>query len=310
MPHDVALSLQSIGVRYGTRIAVADLTLQVRRGEIVGLLGPNGSGKSSTLLVAAGVLDPAQGTVAIEGISHREHPAAYAHKVGLVPQGDALFEELTAVENLRYFGRLYGLSHADLQARITRALARARLTDRAHARVGTFSGGMKQRLNIAVALLHDPVVLLLDEPTAALDPASREALFADLQQLRDDGHAILLTTHHLDEAEEGCDRVAILQQGKLIAQGTPQDLREERHGQALTIYGHLNGPLPKYLERCIRQKLPATVEMELVGRRMRLQGTDREALGRALAVILSEGVPLDNFRSLNGGLTALTHKVA
>src|SRR5579872_4871808 len=174
MPSQVALSLNDICVHYGPRIAVDGLSLEVCRGEIVGLLGPNGSGKSSVLAVAAGVLHSVKGTVKIEGIDRAVDPIGYAHRVGLVPQECGLYEELTAHDNLTFFGKLYGLSGSDLRRRVIRVLSRVRLTERAGHRISTFSGGMKQRLNLAVALIHDPLVLLLDEPTAALDPASRD----------------------------------------------------------------------------------------------------------------------------------------
>src|SRR5207237_2365678 len=166
--------------------------LDVRRGEIVGLLGPNGSGKSTTLAAAAGVIDPCAGTVTVGGVARADDPVGFARRVGFVPQGESLYDELTAADNLAFFGRLYGLCDEDLDARIARGLARAGLADRACHRVGTLSGGLKQRLGLAAAMLHDPPVLLLDEPTASLDPAGRDALFAELHRLRDDGHAVLL----------------------------------------------------------------------------------------------------------------------
>jgi ABC-2 type transport system ATP-binding protein len=237
MPLPVALSLADVTVRFGERAALSGVWLDVRRGEIVGLLGPNGSGKSTTLAVAAGVLDPTSGAVAVEGRTRAADPAGFARRVGLVPQEPAVYDELSALDNLRFFGELYGLSGTELRRRAARALAQVKLTDRAGHRVGTFSGGMKQRLNLAAALLHDPPVLLLDEPTAALDPASRDSLFADLTRVRDDGHAILLTTHHLDEAEAGCDRVAVLDAGKLVASGTPAELLRARPAEHAILYG-------------------------------------------------------------------------
>ena len=154
-----------------------------------------------------------------------------------------------------------------------------RLTDRAAHRVWTFSGGMKQRLNLAAALLHDPPVLLLDEPTAALDPASRDALFADLTRFRDDGHAILLTTHHLDEAESGCDRVAVLDSGKLVACGPPSELLRASRPTAPCCTATCAMRPPKYLERAIRRRLGAGVELEVTGRRLRLSRRDERRPG-------------------------------
>jgi ABC-2 type transport system ATP-binding protein len=291
----VALCLRNVSVRYGRRVAVCGLSLDVRRGEIVGLLGPNGSGKSSTLLAAAGVIDAAAGTVTIDGRTRKQSPAHYASQVGLVPQDPALYDELSAADNLAFFGKLYGLRDFGLDARIGRALVRARLSDRANCKVGSFSGGMKQRLSIACALLHDPAVLLLDEPTAALDPASRDTLFADLHALRDEGHAILLTTHHLDEAEHGCDRVVVLRDGVAEACGPPREVFRSAAGPVL--YGHLKEPLPKYLEKQLANVLGPGVSFEVTGRRLRLAADTEANLGRALAAVLAEGATLTTFRT-------------
>jgi ABC-2 type transport system ATP-binding protein len=302
MPLPVALSLVDVTVRYGDRVAVDGVSLEVCRGEIVGLLGPNGSGKSTTLAVAAGVRDPAAGSVTVEGRLRSADPGAFAVRVGLVPQEAAVYEELTAFENLLFFGELYGLAGSDLRRRTIRVLARMKLTDRTHTRVSTFSGGLKQRLNLAAALLHDPPVLLLDEPTAALDPASRDSLFADLTRFRDDGHAILLTTHHIDEAESGCDRVAVLDGGRLVACGPPGELLHARAVDRAVLYGHLRSRPPHYLARAIRQRLGPGVEMEITGRRLRLSAESSGELGAALASLLAEGIELDAYRTPAGSV--------
>lgn len=304
----VALSFHDVRVRYGARVALAGLSLDVCRGEIVGLLGPNGSGKSTTLGVAAGVLDPVAGVVAVDGVRRADDPAGYAARVGLVPQDCAMYDELTAADNLTFFGRLYGLGGRDLTRRVGRALARTGLAGRARHRVGTLSGGMKQRVNLAAALLHDPPVLLLDEPTAGLDPVSRDALFADLARLRDDGHAVLLSTHHLDEAELGCDRVAVLDAGELVSVGPPCDVLRGRSFDRAVLYGQLRTRPPKYLERAIRRRLGPGVSLEVTGNRVRLAAETTDDLGRALAVVLAEGVELDSFRTPPGSLErALRH---
>lgn len=302
MPLPVALSLVDVTVRYGNRVALDRVSLDVRRGEIVGLLGPNGSGKSTTLAVAAGVRDQASGTVTVEGRTRTADPIAYAQRVGLVPQEPAVYDELTASDNLVFFGRLYGLSGPDLRRRVVRALSRVKLSDRASHRVSTFSGGMKQRLNLAAALLHDPPVLLLDEPTAALDPAGRDSLFADLTRFRDDGHAILLTTHHVDEAEGGCDRIAVLDAGRLVACGSPSALLRPKLNDRAVLYGHLRTRPPKFLERAIRRRLASSARLEITGRRLRLSAETSEELGRALATILAEGVELEAYRTPAGAL--------
>ncbi|MFM8273519.1 MAG: ABC transporter ATP-binding protein [Gemmata sp.] len=298
----VALSLTDVTVRYGARVAIEGVSLDVRRGEIVGLLGPNGSGKSTTLAVAAGLLDPGSGAVTVEGRARATDPVAFAARVGLVPQEPAVYDELTAADNLRFFGELYGVSGSELRRRVARALARVHLTDRAGHRVSTFSGGLKQRLNLAAALLHDPPVLLLDEPTAALDPGSRDSLFADLTRLRDDGHAVLLTTHHIDEAEGGCDRVAVLDQGRVAASGPPSELLRAKRERQAVLYGHLRARAPKYLERAIQRRLSAGTELEITGRRVRLSAGTPERLGQALALVLAEGLELESYRTPAGAL--------
>lgn len=298
----VALSLQDVRVRYGDTLAVDGVSLEVRRGEVVGLLGPNGSGKSTVLAVAAGVIDPVGGGVAVDGVPREADPIAFAARVGLVPQTCALYDELTPAENLTFFGGLYGLAGRDLHRRVVRVLSRFGLTEAAGHRVGTLSGGMRQRANLAAALLHDPTVLLLDEPTAALDPATRDAFFADLSRLRDDGHAVLFSTHHLDEAETGCDRVGVLDRGKLVAIGAPGELLSASPVGTAVVYGHLRTKLPRFLERSLKKRLGPAVELEVVGRRMRLAAIDTEELGRALALVLAEGVELESFRSPAGTL--------
>jgi ABC-2 type transport system ATP-binding protein len=305
MTGPVALALDTLRVRYGAAVAVDGLTLAVRRGEVVGLLGPNGSGKSSTLAAAAGVIDPADGTVSVDGVRRDRDPAGYARRVGLVPQEPALYDELSAEANLRFFGRLYGLAGDDLRIRVERGLGFARLSDRRRDRVGTLSGGLKQRLNLAAALLHEPPVLLLDEPTAALDPASRDALFAELHDLRDRGHAILLTTHHLDEAEHGCDRIGVLERGKLVACGTPAELIRCRPAGKAVLYAHTREHLPRFFQKSLRRRVGPNVDVEVTGRRRRLAAATQEDLGRALAVVLADGVVLDTFRTPPGRLEHL-----
>lgn len=300
-----ALSLVDVRVRYGDTLALDRLTFDVGPGEIVAVLGPNGSGKSTTLAVAAGVLDPVQGEVVACGTRRADDPERYARHIGLVPQDPALYEDLSAEANLLFFGRLYGLSGYDLRCRVAAALDRVRLTDRGTHRVSTFSGGMKQRVNLAVALLHDPPLLLLDEPTASLDPKSRDDLFADLHRLRDAGHAVLLTTHHLDEAETGCDRIVVLDRGTLVAQGTPSELIRHQPTDRAVLYGRLREPLPHFFLRGLRKRLGPKVQVEATGRRLRIAADTQEKLGQALALVLSDGIVLETFRTPPGRLETL-----
>ncbi len=309
MPRRLALSIADICVRYGSTVALDGVSLDVHRGEIVGLLGPNGSGKSTTLAVAAGIIEPRSGSVSACGIRRDANPCAYAKKIGLVPQEPALYDELSAEANLAFFGRLYGLTGYELNCRVATALDRVRLTDRAFDRVGTLSGGMKQRVNLAVALLHDPPLLLLDEPTASLDPKSRDALFADLHRLREAGHAVLLTTHHLDEAEYGCDRIAVLEKGRIVAQGKPADLVRHSPTDRAVLYGQLRETVAHFFVKGLRKRMEAGVELEIVGRRLRLSAESPEQLGRALGLVLSDGIKLDTFHTPPGRLETLRRPV-
>jgi ABC-2 type transport system ATP-binding protein len=221
------LSLDDVTLCYGGFVAVDGLCLEVQRGEIFGLLGPNGSGKSTSLSAIAGALRPAAGEIRIAGLRESDDPLAYRRCLGLVPQELALFDELTAEQNLLFFGRLYGLAGQPLRQRVAEVLEFVRLSEHARRRAGTFSGGMQRRLNLACALLHEPDLLLLDEPTVGLDIQAREAVFASLRDLRERGCGMVFTTHHLEEAESLCDRIAIMDHGRLIAQGTLAELCDD-----------------------------------------------------------------------------------
>jgi ABC-2 type transport system ATP-binding protein len=253
---DVVLTLEGVTLRYGERVAVENLHLQVRSGQVVGLLGANGSGKSSTLSACAGLLVPAQGTIHLEGRCSRRDSLAYRRALGYVPQELALYEEMTGRENLSFFGKLYGLRGRDLQRRVLECLHFVRLADRAGDRVGTYSGGMQRRLNLACALMHRPSLLLLDEPTVGLDIASREAIFDCLTLVREAGCAILYTTHHLDEAEALCDRLAILRQGQLIAEGTLVELLARLEpGGVLPLRIPCDEDAPRAVRQALRARL-------------------------------------------------------
>jgi ABC-2 type transport system ATP-binding protein len=216
MAAHAALSLQDITLCYGGFVAVDGLCLEVAAGEVLGLLGPNGSGKSTTLSAIAGAMPLTAGEIRVCGLCEKDNPLAYRRQIGLVPQELALFDELTAEQNLLFFGRLYGLGGRTLRRRVADALGFVGLHEQAKQRTRTISGGMQRRLNLACALLHEPRLLLLDEPTVGLDAPSREAVLASLRKLRDTGCALVLTTHHLEEAERLCDRIAIMERGRLV----------------------------------------------------------------------------------------------
>ena len=214
---------------YGRRAVVCDLSLHLNNGEIVGLLGPNGAGKSTTVAMLCGLVEPDRGEVFVGSRSNRsalnETSQAPKRRIGVVPQELSIYDNLGAAANLELFGALYGMTGSALRASVASALALVGLADRAKEKPATFSGGMKRRLNIACALVHDPEVLLFDEPTVGVDPQSRNAIFANLEQLRARGKAIVYTTHYMEEAERLCDRIVIMDHGKVVATGTKEGLR-------------------------------------------------------------------------------------
>ena len=218
--------LEARGLRksYGTRAAVVDVSLQVNAGEVLGLLGPNGAGKSTTVGMLCGLIAPDAGSVTLNGAAMGADAAAFKRRIGLVPQDLALFEDYPAIANLELFGALYELPQATLKQRAAEALARVGLAERARDKPATFSGGLKRRLNIACALVHDPDVLLLDEPTAGVDPQSRNAIFDSLEALKAQGKALIYTTHYMEEAERLADRIVVIDHGRVVASGTQAEL--------------------------------------------------------------------------------------
>ena len=231
------ISVKGLRKTFGARVAIDDLSLGAQAGETLGLLGPNGAGKSTTIHVITGVLPADAGTVSICGGNGPEDPAA-RRRLGVAPQSIALYPDLTAAENLAFFGRLYGIGPSVLRERVTACLDLAGLSDRRDDRVSTFSGGMQRRLNLACALVHEPDVILLDEPTAGVDPQSRNHLFESVERLKAEGRTILYTTHYMEEAERLCDRVAIIDAGRILAMDTV-DALIARHGGPSTLEAEL-----------------------------------------------------------------------
>jgi ABC-2 type transport system ATP-binding protein len=299
----MAVELNHVSIRYGKLAAVDRLSLTIAPGEIFGLLGPNGSGKSSTLAAVAGLLEPAEGVIRVAGCCRRDFPLLYARRIGYVAQEPALYDELSAVDNLDYFASLYDLGRRERRRRIGLVLEQVGLSARAHDRVGALSGGLRRRLHVAAALIHGPAVLLLDEPSVALDPASRELLFRLLADLREGGLAIVVTTHQVDEAEQWCDRVGILRQGRLIAVGRPADALHPRRRRA-TIFGTLRNEMDERTETALRQRLGEDSSLRVAGRQFTLHAPDNERLALALALLASAGTALESFRTLPGRIEA------
>jgi ABC-2 type transport system ATP-binding protein len=220
----LALRVDGLSKSYGARNAVTGVSFDVHHGEIFGLLGLNGAGKTTLISMLAAELRPSTGDAVLLGLSIRSQCRAVRRMIGVAPQQMAVYPTLTAVENLRFFGRIYGVRRAELADRIEELLHFTGLQDRRNDRVATYSGGMQRRLNLAVALVHRPRLILLDEPTAGVDPRSREEILKMVGRLRDDGNAILYTTHYLTEAEGLCDRLGILNEGRLVAVGSLEAL--------------------------------------------------------------------------------------
>lgn len=214
------LNVQHLRKSYNQLVAVDDVSFSVAGGQLLGLLGPNGAGKTTTVSMVAGLLTPDAGEVLIAGARLTGDTDPRKRKVGLVPQDLALYDELSAQANLEFFGALYGLHGAPLRDAIDRALTLVGLADRRRDAVNSYSGGMKRRLNLAAGLLHDPEILILDEPTVGVDPQSRNAIFDNLELLKSQGKALLYTTHYMEEVERLADRVVIVDRGRVIADDT------------------------------------------------------------------------------------------
>jgi ABC-2 type transport system ATP-binding protein len=247
----VLLNVSQLSKSYGGRRAVDGVSFQVRQGQTVGLIGPNGAGKSTTVSVICGLLRADSGSVELDGVAIAQGQNDAKRKIGLVPQDLALYEDLSALENLKLFGALYGLSGALLKERCAQALQLVMLADRAGDKPATFSGGMKRRLNIAAALLHDPQLLILDEPTVGVDPQSRNAIFDTLERLKAEGRALIYTSHYMEEVERLADHIVIIDHGKVLADESPAELYRRLPAQA-ALRAELAQPIAEPLLAVLR----------------------------------------------------------
>jgi ABC-2 type transport system ATP-binding protein len=222
----VMISVDKLSKKYGQLRAVDRISFAVSQGELFGFLGPNGAGKTTTISMIAGLLRPDDGTVLVEDYNLWQTPKVAKRLLGLVPQDLALYEEFSARENLLFWGSLYGIGRAELKKNALEILERVGLADRAREPVSRYSGGMKRRLNLAIGLVHRPQFLLLDEPTVGIDAQARHNILEIIREIAGQGTTIILTTHHLDEAEKLCDRVAIIDHGEILQMGSVGELAE------------------------------------------------------------------------------------
>jgi ABC-2 type transport system ATP-binding protein len=287
------IEAQSLVKRYGTAEAVKGLSFAIRQGEIFGFLGPNGAGKTTTISMLSCLMEPSAGTASVAGYDVVKASSEVKRRIGLVPQELALYDTLSACDNLDYFGRIYGLHGRDLRRRVDEVLEMVGLSERARAAVKTYSGGMKRRLNIAAGLLHHPEVLFLDEPTVGVDPQSRNAIFEHVEQMRDAGMTILYTTHYMEEAERLCNRVAIIDEGRIVALDTPRKLIADL-GEGIIHLGVANGMTDGILGR-----IRALPEVKNVAR---FDGKVRVEAARAQATLIRL---LELFNSTDTDVTAL-----
>ena len=234
---DVIVKAEKLQKAFGSTQAVKDFSFEAMAGEVFGVLGPNGAGKTTMMNMLSGLLHPDTGMVHIDGLSDPTRPEV-RRSLGIAPQALAIYDELTAGENLRFMGKLQGLRGRKLMVAVDRGLEIAALAARRDSRAGTFSGGMKRRLNLACALIHEPKVVFLDEPTAGVDPQSRNHIFDRIEELREQGQTIIYTTHYMEEAQRLCHRVAIVDHGDMLATDTVDSLIQQ-HGGAYTITAQL-----------------------------------------------------------------------
>ena len=267
--------------------AVAGVDLSVAAGDIFGFLGPNGAGKTTTLRILATLLPPTSGTACVAGFDVAREPQQVRTRIGYVAQSGGSYRESTGREELAIQGRLFGMSKADSQVRAAEILTALELVDAADRTCGTYSGGMRRRLNIGIGMVHRPALLFLDEPTTGLDPQARARLWEEIRKLRDTGTTVFLTTHYLEEADALCDRLAIIDHGRIVAEGSPDELKREIAGDVLTI--GVNGECEKVVELLAKQ--PFVREAGLEDGRVRLYG-DRgeEAVPAVLRLLDAQGL--------------------
>ncbi len=299
----IVLEAEGLRRTFDGLTAVDGVDVRIASGEAYGLLGPNGAGKTTTISMLCGLLEPDGGTVRVAGHDLAREPAAAKSAIGYVPQEIALYPDLTARENLAFFGRLYGLRGRALADRIDAVLEVVGLAHRADDRVGTYSGGMKRRVNIGAGLLHEPRLVVLDEPTVGVDPQSRHAILESVAALSAAGTAILYTSHYMEEVERLCERVGIIDHGRMIAEGTRRDLLAEL-GEADRVDLVVEGEAERVAEAC--REITGVVDAAVADREVTLLVRHgRARLAEVVATIASAGATLTSVELVEPDLEAV-----
>ena len=302
------LTVETLSKSYGSLKAVDNISFQVKPGEIYGLLGPNGAGKTTTISCTCGLLKPDAGRIELEGIPLSSDPLEFKQRIGVVPQETAIYGDLTAHENLRFWGQLAGLSGGELKTRIKEVLETVGLQDRGREPTRKFSGGMKRRLNLAVGMIHNPRLLLLDEPTVGIDVQARLNILEGVRTEAKKGTAVLYTTHYLEEAQDLCDRIGIMDEGRVLAEGTLDELkRSVGEGEILTLRGAFRAA-----DIDVLMKAETAVRVVHVedGHAMVDVGSGEGEVAQVLGRLLAQGLSIDDISiqqpSLQGVFLKLT----
>jgi ABC-2 type transport system ATP-binding protein len=282
---------ENLGKRYGEIRAVDGISFEVKKGELYGLLGPNGAGKTTTMSMLSGLLAPDEGTILFDGVSLAAEPIRIKAQLGVVPQETALYDTLSARENLRFWAGMYGLRGKALDTAVERTLEQVGLSGRAKEPVKGYSGGMKRRLNLALGLVHGPRAILMDEPTVGIDPQARANILEAVRNVASSGTTVVYTTHYLEEAETLCDRVAIIDHGKILAEGTVDELkRRVSDKELLTVSGTFDADRAR--ERLAA--LPGAVVVASAPGKIVLSVAGRgKAAVEALTSVLGSGLEID-----------------
>lgn len=280
------VELKGITKSYGKHQALMDVSLQVKQGSVYGLLGPNGSGKSTLIHILTGLIPFEKGKCTVFEQDIKQNKKSIQKRIGLVPQEYALYEDLKAIENVILFGRLYGLTYEEAKKGAEQALKKVELWEERHHFSTQFSGGMKRRLNIACALVHKPPLLIMDEPTASLDPVSRDKVLQHIKAINNEGCTIIYTSHYLDEVEAICDDLAILNKGKILRQGTPEAVKKIiPYTHEIRLVGRIQEDLIRYIT--------APITIKQVGDKIYLHCNEpQEVLGKLLPLLRRQGIKL------------------